>query len=119
MCPVFPVRERGLDVVSTSAKTIETLSKVVGINDAFVWNRYHMLSYEIPPFTVKRLITGNYKAPKEQVAECLYSYVGEQNYACDDESDALAVGISFMIQNGAYPQFKDIPKDKVKICLPE
>lgn len=110
---VFFVRERGLDMVSTSAKTIEALSKVIGINDVFLWSHYKVESYEIPPYTVKRLVTGNYKAEKEEVAAALESYVGPQDYTCDDESDAVAVAVSFLIQCGALPEYKELMENPI------
>ena len=55
--------------------------------------------YEIAPTTVKKLLTGSGKASKEEVAEALESYVDCQTYESDDESDALAVGIAWLILN--------------------
>lgn len=53
---------------------------------------------EVSPRTVKRLITGNANAEKEEVAQGLEKYVGKLEYACDDMSDAVAVGIAWLIQ---------------------
>ena len=61
--------------------------------------------YSIYPVTIKKLITGNGRAMKEEVAECLEKYIGKQDYKCDDESDAAAVAISWLIQQG---QIKEI-----------
>ena len=55
---------------------------------------------EIAPLSVKKSVTGNAKADKEEVARCLESYVGKLEYECDDESDAVAVGIAWLIQHG-------------------
>lgn len=49
---------------------------------------------------IKKLITGSGKASKEEVASALDQYVGKQNYAVSDESDAVAAGIAFLIQTG-------------------
>ena len=35
----------------------------------------------------------------QEVADALEKYVGPQEYACDDWSDAVAVGIAWLIQN--------------------
>ena len=48
---------------------------------------------------MKKLLTGSGKASKEEVAEALESYVDCQTYESDDESDALAVGIAWLILN--------------------
>ena len=49
---------------------------------------------------IKKLLTGNGKASKEEVAAALEKYVGQQNYAVSDESDAVAAGVAFLIQTG-------------------
>ena len=51
---------------------------------------------EIAPTTVKKLLTGSGKASKEEVAAALERFVGKQEYAVDDESDAVAVGIAWL-----------------------
>lgn len=55
---------------------------------------------ELPPPTVKKLVAGSGKASKEEVAAALHQYVGKQTYQSDDESDALAAGIAWLIKNG-------------------
>lgn len=90
------VRERGF---SRFAAETQALSKMVGVTDflaAFLLKSFE----EIPPVTIKKTLTGNAKAKKEEVAAALTRYVGEQTYACDDESDAVAVGIAWLILNG-------------------
>ena len=49
---------------------------------------------------IKKLLTGSGKASKEEVAAALEKYVGQQNYAVSDESDAVAAGVAFLIQTG-------------------
>jgi len=49
---------------------------------------------------IKKLLTGSGKASKEEVAAALEKYVGQQNYAVSDESDAAAAGVAFLIQTG-------------------
>ena len=52
---------------------------------------------EIDPKAVKKLIANNIKAKKDEVAKALSLFVGEQSYACDDESDAVAVGVAWLL----------------------
>ena len=54
----------------------------------------------IYPVTIKKLIAGSGKAEKSEVAEALERYIGKQEYKCDDESDAAAVAIAWLIQQG-------------------
>ena len=44
-------------------------------------------------------MAGSSTAEKEEVAAALEQFVGKREYACDDESDAVAVGIAWLIQN--------------------
>ena len=53
---------------------------------------------ELSPTTVKKLLTGSGKASKTEVAMALERYVGTQQYETDDESDAVAVGLAWLIQ---------------------
>lgn len=41
------------------------------------------------------------------MAQRLADYVGIQEYACDDESDAIAVGIAWLIENGYVGRVDD------------
>lgn len=53
---------------------------------------------EISPTSVKKYVTGNGKASKEELAHALVSYVGEIKYKTNDESDAVGVAIAFAKQ---------------------
>ena len=55
---------------------------------------------EIEAVTVKKKITNDASAEKNEVAEALEQFVGKQEYACDDESDAVAVGIAWLMKQG-------------------
>ena len=46
------------------------------------------------------MITGSGKANKQDVADSLERYVGKVQYGTDDESDAVAVGIAWLIGEG-------------------
>lgn len=73
---------------------------MVGVTDLYAWAFAHKGFDEIAPSAVKKLVTGKAAATKEEVAEALEAYVGKQEYACDDESDAVAVGIAWLVSNG-------------------
>lgn len=72
---------------------------MIGVTDLYAWAHGGLEFEELAPLAVKRLVTGNAKATKEQVAKCLEAYVGKREYRCDDESDAVAVGIAWLIQH--------------------
>lgn len=89
------VRERGF---SNRPATTQTLFKVVGVSDLMGFSFGHNSISEIPPKTVKKYVTGSGNASKEEVANALPVYVGEIEYAVDDESDAVAVLVAYCIQ---------------------
>ena len=96
----FYVREKM--VMNKKVPSERDVAKVVGLMDFMLgdteWD-------EIYPVTVKKLVAGSGKAQKSEVADALEKYIGKQNYKCDDESDAAAVGIAWLIQQG---QIKEI-----------
>ena len=90
------VREKGF---SRFPHETQALFKVVGVADLAAWRTSKTEFVEIAPTTVKKLLTGSGKAGKEEVAASLRQYVGKQVYAIDDESDAVAVGVVWLIMN--------------------
>lgn len=57
----------------------------------------------LSPSTVKRLVAGNGKAEKEDVADAVRKLLGlplDHVFSSDDESDACAVVLAWLIQNG-------------------
>ena len=94
------IREEALQgATKGTIKTIAILHKVVGLSDLYAWASGQREFKEISPRTVKRLITGNANAEKEEVASAQTKYVGEQTYDSDDESDSVACGIAWLILN--------------------
>ena len=93
------IREEALQgSTKGTVKTIAVLHKVVGVSDLYGWASGNREFDEIAPRTVKRLITGKPNAEKDEVAKGLEKYVGKLEYECDDMSDAVAVGIAWLIQ---------------------
>jgi len=90
------VREKGF---SRFPHETQALFKVVGVADLAAWKAYGTEFVEIAPTTVKKLLTGSGKANKDEVAAALDKYIGEQQFEADDESDAAAVGIAWLIRN--------------------
>lgn len=104
-CPkdgvIYLVREH--ELLHLKVPSERDVSKVVGIMD---WMAYWTNKewYSIYPVTVKCLIAGSGRATKEEVAKALEYYIGKQEYKCDDESDAAAVAIAWLIQQGQIKQ---------------
>lgn len=95
------VREEALRKSGTAAsgKVLSILNKVVGVSDLYAWAYGNREFLEIPPQTVKKAVTNDANAEKDVVAACLEQFVGKHEYACDDESDAVAVGVAWLIHN--------------------
>ena len=105
------VREEALyKATKGTIKTVAILHKVVGVCDLYGWASGNKEFNEISPRTVKRIITGNANAEKEEVAAGLEKYVGKLEYAVDDLSDAVAVGITWLIQKKYIIRIKSLPK---------
>lgn len=91
------VREKSF--VRFNAETA-ALYSVNGAVDMILWNRKEMWFQELPPLTVKKNIAGSGKASKEELAEAIDNYCTHSNWRSDDESDAVGVGIAWLIING-------------------
>lgn len=102
----YPVQEDALGMMTViggknlySAKTVQSLAKVVGLSEFIVYEMNHGEFDKIPPKQVKKLVAGSSTAEKEEVAAAVIPFVGEQDFECDDESDAVAVGLAWLISN--------------------
>lgn len=91
------VKEKGFTRghISTQA-----LFKVAGVADLLSFSFGHERVHEYSVTTIKKVVAGHGKASKEDVAAALSAYVGEREYATDDESDAVAVLIAYCIDKG-------------------
>jgi crossover junction endodeoxyribonuclease RuvC len=91
------IRERGF---SQHAATTQALFKVVGVSELNL--RDHTI-IEIPPTTVKKILTGDGKADKLAVAVAvrrLLKLPDDFVFKTDDESDACAVILAYLIAEG-------------------
>ena len=120
--PTDYVRERAF---SRFAHETQALNKVVGIADLVAWDvgtfQYrrhghmlpsivaddHAVFNEIAPTKVKKLLTGEGTASKDEVANALKKYVGEYEYDTDNASDATAVALAWLLQSGKIKEKTD------------
>lgn len=94
------VREKGFSKFATAT---QTLFKVVGVSDLTLFkNGVEKDIAEIPPTTVKKAIAGHGGAEKSEVAEGVRSYLVDDQkdyvFGTEDESDAVAVGVTYALQ---------------------
>lgn len=107
----FPIEEntflvRENEILKQKVPSERSLSKVVGLMDWLAWNMAKKEWYSVYPMTIKKYIAGSGKAEKSEVAVGLEKYIGKQEYKCDDESDAAAVAVAWLVQQG---ELKELP----------
>lgn len=103
------VRERAF--ARFNAET-QTLNKVVGVSEMIVWHILTAKFQELAPLSIKKHITGSGTSTKEDVALSIDSYMPDHPaFETDDESDAVAAGIAWLIANG---YIDCIPLEKYK-----
>lgn len=98
--PKHIVRERGF---SRFAATTQAIFRVVGVSDLIAQRHGIEKIAEITPTSVKKIVTGNGKASKGDVQQAVMralSIEQEDYFANDDESDAAACGLAYMVQEG-------------------
>ena len=91
------VREKAF---SKFHRETQTLHKVVGVTDMLLWQSRETTFLELTPTQIKKAIANHIRAEKEKVAAGLTYYLGSQTYNTDDESDAAAVAVAFLIIEG-------------------
>lgn len=104
------VRERA--VASYHQETF-MLQRVAGIFDLMLWRECAVEFEEIAPPRVKKNVTGYGFAPKQEVANGVANYCEPREWKTDDESDAVAVGIAWLVENG-YLEIKPLEKYRDK-----
>ena len=101
-------------MISRAARTLQVLHKVVGVSDLYAWAIGGRVFQEISPLTIKAAVAGDKNAHKDVVASSLERFVGPDEYACDDESDAVAVGVTWLLKHGLIDDPLAKPKRKRK-----
>lgn len=96
------VREKGF---SRFAMTTQTLFKVVGVTDLLLFNELQVKDVtEITPTSVKKFVTGDGKASKDEVMEEVRKYLCKEQkdykFYSDDVSDAVGVGVAYALKKG-------------------
>lgn len=93
------------------------MTKVIGVADMALWATREATFYDIQPSKVKQLITGNGAASKLVVAGRLRQYVGNLSFTCLDQSDAVAVGIAWLMEAGFIGANAQVKPQRVRVDL--
>lgn len=91
------VRESAINDITISHPVMH---KVHGAMDMALWHAQQRRFIDIPVRKIKRLVCGDELATKAVIMRSLTRYVGPHPYECNDESDAVAVGIAYLRQAG-------------------
>ena len=97
---------RGFDAVviekgfNRFAVATQQIQRTVGVLLVLIYRNGIDTVEELSPTSVKKYVTGNGKASKEELATALESYVGAMKYKTNDESDAVGVAIAYAKQKG-------------------
>lgn len=107
--PVYLVREKSINnclgrMAHSGAAARSGISEVVGVTDYIAWIDVQKEWDELYPVSIKKQITGSGKAEKEAVAKAVVQYIGEQPFENDDESDAAAVALAWLIAENQIKQ---------------
>ena len=96
--PTVVIREKG---VTRFNKATQAIFRVVGIADYAVWISSSTVCVEIGITEAKKLITGSGRAEKDAVATEVQKFLtAPAQFAVDDESDAVAVGVAYCLKQG-------------------
>lgn len=95
--PDYVVKEGGF---SNNNLATKRLYAVHGVVTLMCWCYGHHFEDVYQPTTIKKQLTGNGRAKKEQVAEALKRFVGDIEFEFDDESDAVAILITHCLKTG-------------------
>ena len=101
--PTYFVREHAFS--GRGAASDQGIFEAVGVSNMILWQTQHQTWIELYPVSIKKLLTGSGKATKEDVAKAVQEVLDQKiDFACDDESDACAVVLAWLLQAGQLPQ---------------
>lgn len=90
------VREKG---VTRFNRSTQVIFRVVGCVDLLIESTGHSPAIEIGISEAKKLITGNGRADKEEVAQEVQNFLSEYTeFQNDDESDAVAIAVAYCLK---------------------
>lgn len=111
--PTFFVREHAFN--SRGSQYEIGIFEVVGLSDWWLYCHNGEEWNEIYPISIRKWMCGDSKADKKKVEACLEAYVGKRKYEVDDESDATAVAVAFLIMHEKMNQmFAEKKENKEK-----
>lgn len=80
------------------ARGYSYVSAAIGIIQMVAWEVLHIEPVKIQPSSVKKLITGNGRAKKEEVADKIKEKFNITDNLADHITDSIAIGYAFLTQ---------------------
>ncbi len=93
-----------------SPTALMKLAQSRGAMLAALTQKYHQKIYEYSPNLVKSTVTGHGHADKEGIQKVVQAYLGVTNFKTHDESDALAIALCHLLNQGR----PNVPVEKKK-----
>jgi crossover junction endodeoxyribonuclease RuvC len=91
------VFEKGFNKFAIATQQIQ---RTLGVLMITLYSKEIEEFYEISPTSVKKAVSQNGKASKEELANALEKYIGKHKYKTNDESDATGVALALALQKG-------------------
>lgn len=80
------------------ARGYSYVSMAIGIITMTAWEVLHIEPVKLQPSTVKKLVTGNGRAKKEEVADKIKEKFNITDNLADHITDAIAIGFSYVLK---------------------
>ncbi|WP_164917190.1 crossover junction endodeoxyribonuclease RuvC [Clostridium sp. JN-9] len=80
------------------ARGYSYVSSAIGIIQMVSWKVLHIEPIKLQPSTVKKIVTGNGRAKKEEVADVVKNRFKITEDLADHLTDSIAIGYTFLIQ---------------------
>lgn len=111
--PLLFVREKAINARSSMSEI--GLFKVVGIADLVLTKYKPDATWEeIYPVSVKKILTGTAKSDKEAVSKAVQLYLPPITFADDDQSDACAVAVAYLLRNNVLTPINPTPEEETR-----
>lgn len=80
------------------ARGYSYVSMAIGVITMTAWEVLHIEPVKLQPSSVKKLVTGNGRAKKEEVADIVKEKFNITDNLADHITDSIAIGYAFLIQ---------------------
>lgn len=98
------IAAEGTFFMPSQARGYAHVSKAIGVIELAAWDVLGQHVAIIQPSAVKKAVTGNGRAKKDQVADVVTDRFGLPDGLPDHVTDAVAIGYAYLAQNDLLPE---------------